>query len=455
MLRPIILSALRALLGDRVTDATAAREAHGRSESYHASHPPDAVVFPQSTAEVAAIVNICAAAHVPLTGFGAGTSLEGNALPLCGGVSVDFARMNAVLAVNAEDMDCRVQPGITRKALNAHLRDTGLFFPIDPGADASIGGMASTRASGTMAVRYGTMKDNVLALEVVLADGRTIRTGSRARKSAAGYDLTRLFVGAEGTLGLITEVTLRLYPVPEAISAAVCPFEAFSGAVATAIATIQAGIPVARLELLDEVMIAGINAYAKLGAAEQPTLFLEFHGSTAAVAEQASATEEIARENGALGFRWTSNTEERSKLWSARDNTLYAGTGLRPGSKAVITDVCVPLSRLAECLDETKRDIAQSGLIAPIVGHVGDGNFHTLILIDPDDPAELARAKALHERMVLRALALEGTCTGEHGIGFGKIEYMAREHGAAVGVMRSLKQALDPDNLMNPGKLFG
>ena len=294
---------------------------------YHASHPPDLVAFPESTAEVAEIVAICAASCVPLTGFGAGTSLEGNAVPLHGGVSVDFTRMNAVLAVNAEDMDCRVQPGITRKTLNANLRDTGLFFPIDPGADASVGGMASTRASGTMAVRYGTMKDNVLALEVVLAGGRVIRTGSRARKSAAGYDLTRLFVGAEGTLGLITEVTLRLHPVPEAISAAVCPFVSFAGAVATAIATIQAGIPVARLELLDEVMIAGINAYAKLGAAEQPTLFLEFHGSAASVAEQARATEEIARDNGALGFRWTGNTEERSKLWSARDNTLYAGTG--------------------------------------------------------------------------------------------------------------------------------
>jgi len=305
-----------------------------------------------------------------------------------------------------------------------------------------------------MAVRYGTMRDNVLALEVVLADGRVIRTGSRARKSAAGYDLTRLFVGAEGTLGLITEVTLRLHPWPGAISAAVCPFGSFAGAVATAIAVIQSGIPVARIELLDEVMIRGINAYARLGAAEQPTLFLEFHGSAAAVAEQAGATEEIARHNGALGFQWTSNAEERTRLWSARDNTLYAGTGLRPGSKALITDVCVPISRLAECLEETKRDIAASGLIAPIVGHVGDGNFHTLILIDPDKPEELARAKALHERMVLRALALEGTCTGEHGIGFGKIEFLAREHGAAVGPMRQIKQALDPGNLMNPGKIF-
>jgi D-lactate dehydrogenase (cytochrome) len=449
------LVALRARFGEHVSDAAAVREAHGRSESYHASHLPDVVVFPQSTAEAADLVAICAPARVPLTCFGAGTSLEGNAIPLHGGVSVDFSRMNVMLAFNAEDMDCRVQPGITRKQLNAQLRDSGLFFPIDPGADASIGGMASTRASGTMAVRYGTMRDNVLALEVVLADGRIIRTGSRARKSAAGYDLTRLFVGAEGTLGMITEVTLRLHPYPEAISAAVCPFASFAGAVATAIAMIQSGIPVARLELLDEVMIRGVNAYARLGAAEQPTLFLEFHGSAAAVAEQASAAEDIARQNGALGFRWASSPEQRTRLWSARDNTLYAGTGLRPGCKALITDVCVPISRLAECLTETKRDIEASGLIAPIVGHVGDGNFHTLILIDPGNGEEIARATALHDRMVLRALALEGTCTGEHGIGFGKIGYLARELGDAVDLMRHLKRALDPGNLMNPGKLFG
>jgi D-lactate dehydrogenase (cytochrome) len=453
-MHPDVLAALRARFGERVTIAAATREVHGRSESYHPPHLPDAVVFPQSTSEVVSLVEICAAARVPLTGYGAGTSLEGNATPLAGGVSVDFARMNAVLAVNAEDLDCRVQPGITRKQLNAHLRDTGLFFPIDPGADASIGGMASTRASGTMAVRYGTMKDNVLALEVVLADGRVIRTGSRARKSAAGYDLTRLFVGSEGTLGLITEIALRLHPYPEAISAAVCPFASFDGAVATAIAAIQSGIPVARIELLDEVMIRGVNAYARLGAAEQPTLFLEFHGSAAAVAEQARTTEAIARENGALGFRWTGNAEERGKLWSARDNTLYAGIGLRPGSRALITDVCVPISRLAECLRETKTDIEASGLVAPIVGHVGDGNFHTLILIDPDSTEEIARAKALHERMVLRALALEGTCTGEHGIGLGKIGFLARELGNAVDPMRALKRALDPHGLMNPGKIF-
>jgi D-lactate dehydrogenase (cytochrome) len=449
-----ILAALRTRFGERATAALAAREAHGRSESYHAPHLPDAVVFPETTAEVVDLVQLCAAGRVPLTAFGAGTSLEGNALPLRGGVSVDFTRMNAVLAVNAADMDCRVQPGITRKALNAQLRDSGLFFPIDPGADASIGGMVSTRASGTMAVRYGTMRDNVLALEVVLADGRVIATGRRARKSAAGYDLTRLFVGAEGTLGLITEITLRLHPYPEAIAAAVCPFASFDGAVATAIAIIQAGIPVARLELLDEVMIRGVNAYAKLGTPEQPTLFLEFHGSDRTTQEQARESEALARQNGALGFQWTGNAEERTRLWSARDNTLYAGTGLRPGCKALISDVCVPLSRLAECLSETKRDIESSGLLAPIVGHVGDGNFHTLILIDPANSQELGRATALHERMVLRALALDGTCTGEHGIGFGKIDYLRRELGDAVEVMRALKRALDPHDMMNPGKVF-
>jgi D-lactate dehydrogenase (cytochrome) len=449
-----LLDSLRARFGDRVTDALAAREAHGRSESYHAAHLPDLVVFPQNTGEVAALVELCAAARVPLTAFGAGTSLEGNATPLRGGVSVDFARMNALLAVNAADLDCRVQPGITRKSLNAQLRDTGLFFPIDPGADASIGGMTSTRGSGTMAVRYGTMRDNVMALEVVLADGRVIRTSRRARKSAAGYDLTGLFVGAEGTLGVITEITLRLHPVPEAISAVVCPFGSFEGAVDTAIAVSQAGIPVARIELLDEVMIRGVNQYAKLGIMEQPTLFFEFHATPGAVAEQADSVSEIAHEYGALGFEVATRTEDRNRLWTARDNTLYAGTGLRPGSKAVITDVCVPVSRLAECLIATKRDIAQSGLMAPIVGHVGDGNFHALILIDPDSPDEIARAQALHRRMVLRALELDGTSTGEHGIGTGKIEFLERELGPAVDIMRSIKQALDPAGIMNPGKIF-
>jgi len=447
-------AALAQMLGERASRAAPVLAAHGASESYHAPHAPDIVVFPQSTEEVVAVVQICAAHGVPIVPYGAGTSLEGNASAVRGGVCIDLAQMARLIALNAEDLDCRVEPGITRKRLNAALHETGLFFPIDPGADASIGGMASTRGSGTMAVRYGTMRDNVLALEVVTADGRVIRTSRRARKSAAGYDLTRLFVGAEGTLGVITEITLRLHPVPEAMSAVVCPFGAFDGAVTTAIAVTQAGIPVARMELLDEVMIRGVNRYAKLGIMEAPTLFLEFHGSAAAVAEQAGAVEEIAGEHGALGYESATRTEDRNRLWTARDNTLYAGTGLRPGSKALITDVCVPVSRLAECLIATKHDIEQSGLIAPIVGHVGDGNFHALILVDPNLPDEIARARALHERMVLRALALDGTSTGEHGIGTGKIEFLERELGGAVDLMRSIKRALDPAGIMNPGKIF-
>jgi D-lactate dehydrogenase (cytochrome) len=449
-----VFAALAERLGERASRAAAMLAAHGASESYHAAHAPDIVVFPRSADEVAAVVAICAAHRVPVVPYGAGTSLEGNASAVHGGVCVDFAQMNQLIALHAEDLDCRVQPGITRKRLNAELRDTGLFFPIDPGADASIGGMTSTRGSGTMAVRYGTMRDNVLALEVVLADGRVIRTNRRARKSAAGYDLTRLFVGAEGTLGVITEITLRLHPVPEAIAAVVCPFASFEGAVATAIAVSQAGIPVARIELLDEVMIRGVNQYAKLGILEQPTLFLEFHGTPTAVGEQTGAVKEIAHEHGALDFQSATRAEDRNRLWTARDNTLYAGTGLRPGSKALITDVCVPVSRLAECLIATKRDIALSGLIAPIVGHVGDGNFHTLILVDPGSADEIARALALHERMVLRALALDGTSTGEHGIGIGKIAFLERELGDAVDLMRSIKHALDPAGIMNPGKIF-
>jgi D-lactate dehydrogenase (cytochrome) len=449
-----VFTGLAEQLGERASRSAAIVAAHGASESYHAAHPPDVVVFPQSTEEVVAIVAICAAHTAPIVPWGAGTSLEGNASAVRGGVCIDFAQMNRVLAINAEDLDCRVEPGITRKRLNAELRDTGLFFPIDPGADASIGGMTSTRGSGTMAVRYGTMRDNVMALEVVLADGRAIRTSRRAKKSAAGYDLTRLFVGAEGTLGVITEITLRLHPVPEAISAVVCPFASFEGAVATAIAVTQAGIPVARIELLDEVMIRGVNNYARLGIVEAPTLFLEFHGTPAAVVEQAEAVREIAQEHGARGYDSATRTEDRNRLWTARDNTLYAGTGLRPGSKAVITDVCVPVSRLAECLVATRRDIDESGLIAPIVGHVGDGNFHTLILVDPAAPDEIARAQALHERMVTRALDMDGTSTGEHGIGTGKIAFLERELGEAVDVMRTIKRALDPAGIMNPGKIF-
>lgn len=449
-----VLARLAGIVGERATTARGALADHGRSEAYHPARPPDVVVFPETTAEVQAIVRLCRELKLPLVPFGAGTSLEGNAAALHGGVCLDMGRMNRVLTVNAEDMDVRVEPGITRKQLNTQLRDTGLFFPIDPGADASIGGMTSTRASGTMAVRYGTMKDNVLALEVVLADGRAIRTAQRARKSAAGYDLTRLFVGAEGTLGVITEITLKLHPQPEAISSAVCAFPDLKAAVDTAIAVIQSGVPVARVELLDAVMMRGMNLHAKLGLPEVPHLFFEFHGSKAYVAEQAETAQALAAEFGGEGFQWATTPEERSRLWHARDNTLYAGLALRPGAKAMITDVCVPLSRLAECLVATAADIAESGLTAPVVGHVGDGNFHLLVLLDPESPEELARAKAFNERLVRRAIALEGTSTGEHGIGIGKMDFLELELGEAVDAMRLVKAALDPDGIMNPGKIF-
>lgn len=449
-----VVDRLKEILGVRVTTARGVLDDHGRSEAYHASRPPDVVVFPESTQEVAQVVQICSDFGIPVVPFGAGTSLEGNAASVAGGVCIDFSRMNRVLKINDKDLDVVVQPGITRKELNAYLRDTGLFFPIDPGADASIGGMSSTRASGTMAVRYGTMKDNVLALEVVLPNGRTIRTGKRARKSSAGYDLTRLFVGAEGTLGIITEITLKLHPWPQAISSAVCSFGRLDQAVDAAIEVIQCGIPVARMELLDEVMMRGINGFSKLGYREAPTLFFEFHGTDASVAEQAELAEAIAAEHEGQGFQWARAAEDRTRLWHARDNTLYAGLSLKPGAKAMITDVCVPISRLTECLTETRKDIDANGLIAPVVGHVGDGNFHLLILINPDDPAEVVRAKALHSRLVSRAIAMEGTCTGEHGIGTGKMAFLEDEHGEAVDVMRAVKTALDPQLTMNPGKIF-
>jgi len=441
-------------LGDRLSTSPAVRERHGQGESYHPPLPPDAVAFPRSTEEVAEIVRLCARHRTPIVPFGTGTSLEGHVGAVHGGVCIDLGGMNRVLEVNADDLDCRVQAGVTRKQLNAHVKDTGLFFPIDPGADASLGGMTATRGSGTMAVRYGTMRENVLGLTVVLADGRVIGTGTRARKSAAGYDLTRLFVGSEGTLGVITEVALRLHPVPQAISSAVCAFPSLEAAVRTVIIAIQSGIPVARIELLDDVMMRGINAYARLDYAENPTLFFEFHGTEAGVAEQAAMLGEIAREHGGLAFRWATRPEERSKLWQARDNTLYAGMALRPGSRALITDVCVPISRLAACIVETRRDIDSSGLVVPIVGHVGDGNFHLLVLVKPGDAAELERAERLNERLVHRALAMGGTCTGEHGIGTGKIAFLQAEHGESVDVMRALKAALDPLGLMNPGKIF-
>jgi D-lactate dehydrogenase (cytochrome) len=441
------------VMGERATVARDVLEQHGRSEAYHGLLPPDVVVFPETTREVVEIVKLCADLRMPIVPFGAGTSLEGNTAAVEGGVTIDFNRMNKVLAVHAEDMDVVVQPGITRKQLNAQLRDTGLFFPIDPGADASIGGMTSTRASGTMAVRYGTMKDNVMALEVVLADGRVIRTGKRARKSAAGYDLTRLFVGAEGTLGVITEITMKLHPLPQAMSAAVCSFNRLGDAVDSATAVIQSGIPVARVELVDDVMMRGINLYSKLGYRETPTLFFEFHGSDAAVTEQAEAAQAIAADHNGLGFEWARAAEDRSRLWHARDNTLYAGMALRPGARALITDVCVPVSRLTECLTETRRDADASGFIAPIVGHVGDGNFHVVLFCDRKDPDEVARVEAFYERLVMRAIAMDGTCTGEHGVGRGKMKFLKLELGRGVDLMRSVKQSLDPGNIMNPGKI--
>lgn len=449
-----VVEDLRAFLGERLSTSAAVREQHGHDESYHPGHPPDAVAFARSTEEVAKIVQVCARHGRPVIPFGTGTSLEGHVAAINGGISIDLTQMDAVLEVNAEDLDCRVQAGVTRKQLNEHLRDTGLFFPIDPGADASLGGMTATRASGTNAVRYGTMRENVLGLTVVLADGRVIRTGGRARKSAAGYDLTRLFVGSEGTLGVITEIQLRLYGIPEAISAAVCSFETLEGAVNTVIMTIQSGIPVARIELLDEVQMDAVNRYAKLTYPVLPTLFFEFHGTERGVEEQVEMVGEIAGELGGSEFRWARQQEDRAKLWQARHDAYYAALALRPGAKGWPTDVCVPISRLAECILETKRDIEASGLIAPIVGHVGDGNFHLSFIIDPDDPDEMKRAEALNERMVMRALAMGGTCTGEHGIGTGKMGFLQAEHGEAVGAMRQIKQALDPDNIMNPGKIL-
>ncbi|WP_353184853.1 FAD-linked oxidase C-terminal domain-containing protein [Bosea sp. (in: a-proteobacteria)] len=448
------LARLSETIGPRITRAAGILADHGRSEAYHPPCPPDLVAFPETTKEVRGIVTLCRDLRLPVVPFGAGTSLEGNAAAPQGGITIDMSRMNRLLAASPEDMDVRVQPGITRKQLNAQLRDTGLFFPIDPGADASIGGMASTRASGTMAVRYGTMKDNVLGLEAVLADGRIIRTARRARKSSAGYDMTRLLVGAEGTLGVITEVTLKLHPQPEAISSAVCAFPDLKAAVDAAIAVIQSGVPVARIELLDAVMMRGMNLHAKLGLAEAPHLFFEFHGSKSSVAEQAETAQALAGEFGGQGFAWATSPEERSRLWHARDNTLYAGLALRPGARALVTDVCVPISRLAECLVATAADIAESGLVAPVVGHVGDGNFHLLVLHDPDSAEELARVKAFNERLVRRAIGLDGTCTGEHGVGFGKMDFLELELGATVDAMRLVKQALDPLGIMNPGKLF-
>ncbi|HEV8029692.1 MAG TPA: FAD-linked oxidase C-terminal domain-containing protein [Stellaceae bacterium] len=452
-LDPSLLAALRQLLGERLSLSAAVCAQHGRDESYHPAHAPDAVAFPRTTEEVAAIVKLCAAYKTPVIAFGSGTSLEGQVAALAGGVAVDMTRMNRIVRVGAADLDATVEAGVTRKQLNEHLRDTGLFFPIDPGADASLGGMAATRASGTNAVRYGTMRENVLCLTVVLADGRVVRTARRARKSAAGYDLTRLIIGSEGTLGIITEVTVRLYGIPEAISAAVCPFATLEGAVDSVIETIQSGVPVARIELLDESQMDAINKYSKLDHKVAPTLFYEFHGTPSGVAEQSETVKAIAAEHGGDDFRWATTAEARSKLWQARHDAYYAALALRPGSKGWATDVCVPISRLAECIRETKHDLAQSPIPSALVGHVGDGNFHLVFMIDPNRPDEIAEASRLNDRMVARALAMEGTCTGEHGVGYGKMDFLIAEHGEALSVMRAIKKALDPDNIMNPGKI--
>src|SRR5215470_1908958 len=450
------LEALAARFGNRLVTSQAVREQHGNTTTWVANEPPDAVVFPQDTADVQAIVRICAAHRVPVIPFGTGTSLEGHVNAPLGGVSVDFRDMNRVLAVHAEDLDVVVEPGITRKALNEHLRDQGLFFPIDPGADASLGGMAATRCSGTNAVRYGTMKDNVLSLKVVLASGELMTTARRAKKSAAGYDLTRLIVGSEGTLGVITELTLRLAGIPEAIAAGVFPFPTVEACCNATILTIQSGIPVARIELLDALQVKACNGYSKLSLPETPMLFLEFHGSEAGVAEQSQRFGEIARDLGGGPFDWATRPEDRSRLWQARHDAYWAARSLRSGAAAVATDVCVPISRLAQCVVETQRDIADSRLAAPIVGHVGDGNFHLTLLVDLSDSDEVARAKALSERLVARALAMDGTSTGEHGVGQGKMAYLAAEHGEpALAAMRAIKRAFDPLGIMNPGKIVG
>ena len=439
--------------GERAVTSRAVREQHSHGEGLADAGMPDIVVFPQTNDEVASIVGLCNAARIPVIAFGVGTSLEGHVAALYGGVCVDLSRMDRVLEVNDADLDCRVQAGVTREALNAELKGTGLFFPIDPGANATIGGMASTRASGTNAVRYGTMRENVLGLTVVTADGRIVHTGGRARKSSAGYDLTRLFVGAEGTLGIITEVQLRLYGLPEAISAAVCQFADLAGAVDTVIVAMQLGIPVARIELLDDVQMEACIRFSKLdGFKAKPTLFFEFHGTEAGVREQAETIESIAADHGGSRFQWATAQEDRSRLWKARHDAYYAALALAPGTQGFATDACVPISRLTECVLETRADIAATGLIAPIVGHVGDGNFHVVVLFDPAKPDERAKADGLAARVSARAIRMGGTCTGEHGVGVHKLDALAAEHGDAVSLMQAVKRALDPNDILNPGK---
>ncbi|RZI41836.1 FAD-binding protein [Herbaspirillum sp. HC18] len=450
-----LLTALQAIFEDRVTTSQAMREHHGRDESSYDPMLPDAVVFAQTTEEVSEAVKLCNAHGIPIIAYGAGTSLEGHVLALRGGITIDLSQMNNVLAVHAEDQTATVQAGVTRKQLNQEIKDTGLFFPIDPGADASLGGMAATRASGTNAVRYGTMRENTLALTVVAADGRIVKTGTRAKKSSAGYDLTRVFVGSEGTLGIITEVTVRLYPQPEAVSAAVCSFPNTAEAVNTVIQTIQMGVPVARVEFLDESCVRSINAHDKLNLPEKPLLLFEFHGSENGVQEQARVVQEIAGEHNAIGFEWATRPEDRTRLWAARHNAYFAMLQMRPGGRAITTDCCVPISRLAECILDTQADCEKNDMIYAIVGHVGDGNFHVLMMVDPDDAADVAKAEGVNARMVARALSMDGTCTGEHGVGMHKMGFLVQEHGEeAIEQMRILKHAFDPKNIMNPGKIL-
>jgi D-lactate dehydrogenase (cytochrome) len=450
-----VVAELKTLLGERVSTSAAVREHHGKDESYFPYALPDVVVFAKSTEEVRDIVNICRRHQVPMIPYGVGTSLEGHILAVHGGVCIDLSQMNQVLAVHESDLDAVAQAGVTRKQLNEHIKHTGLFFPVDPGADATLGGMAATRASGTNAVRYGTMRENVLSLKVVLADGRVIQTSRRAKKSAAGYDLTRLFVGSEGTLGIITEVTVRLYPVQEAMSAAVCAFDSVDGCTNTVIQTIQSGIPIARCDIVCEKTVGAINKYKKTSYRVAPTVFFEFHGTQTSVVEQAEAVQAIAKEHGGKDFVWATRPEERSQLWQARHDAYFACLQLRPGSRAVSTDVCVPISRLAECVSETMSDVKSYFAPVPLLGHIGDGNFHLMLLVDPARPEETETAKAFNKRLVERALRMEGTCTGEHGVGLGKMDSMRMELGDdVVDVMRDIKKVFDPDNLMNPGKVI-
>jgi D-lactate dehydrogenase (cytochrome) len=451
----VAIGVLKQRLGERLSEGASVREQHGHTTTWLTNEPPDAVVFVESTEEVRDVVRVCADHRVPIIPFGVGSSLEGHLNAPAGGISVDMSRMNRILAVHAEDLDCVVEPGVTRKQLNTYLRDQGLFFPIDPGADASLGGMASTRASGTNAVRYGTMKDNVLNLTAVMPDGSIMKTANRAKKTSAGYDLTRLLIGSEGTLGVITQLTLRLHGIPQAISAAICAFPDVESACNTVIATIQYGIPVARIELLDEIQVHACNLYSKLDLPETPTLLLEFHGTPAGVAEQAEEFGAIAAEYGGHNFRFETREEDRQKLWQARHDAYFAVRGLRPGVNIFATDVCVPISRLADCVREAKQDLAELKLVGPVVGHAGDGNFHLSVLVDTNDPAEMRASEELVARLARRAIAMDGTCTGEHGIGQGKVAFLEQEVGsAAIGMMRTIKNAIDPLGIMNPGKII-